>query len=242
MIASSPPPAPPPTSEERGSGRIDVTYADGVLHVHDARGTLQVLEFGLPMSADAYQRARYLDLASGCAQWLYSTGELVGAAPDVPTHVIEHFAITLGRLAILRGDEDYLRVLAAYGGVHGLRQRDALAELLYRPPSSLLCGLDELPRPMRYLAGALERALALRDHQPPQAHTVTIEELRRDDELRHAVLTTPGIDCAEYLGALRATGRAADLCLAGDIEAWLGGRHQTEDGRYRVPAHAAPPG
>jgi hypothetical protein len=85
-----------------------------------------------------------------------------------------------------------------------------------------------------YLAGALHRKLVARDRQASQAHMMALDD-ELADETRGALVAAPGIDVQEYVGALRATGRAADLRLARDIEAWLGGATQQElgDAAYR---------
>ena len=224
---SSPPAGP------RATGAVDgsvVTYADGMLQIHDARATLQVLEWAMSRPSDLHQRQWYLSLASACGHWLCGATDPVWPAPDVPVAAAEHWGISVARLAVLHGDQDYLAVVAAYGGIRGLRRRDTLAEVLWRPSASLLCGLDAASHPVGYLAGAVQRTLALRDHQAPQAHMVAL-----DDALRRAVLATPGIDTGEYLDALRATGRAADLRLAADVEAWLAGasQHELGEAAYR---------
>ncbi len=226
---SAPPAGPRGTGAE--GGRV-VTYADGVLQIHDPRATLEVLEWALSSPPGLHQRQWYLGLATCCAQWVCGASDPVWPAPDVPVAAAEHWGISVARLAVLHGDQDYLAVVGAYGGIHDLRRRDTLAELLWRPSPSLLRGLDTSAHPVGYLAGAVQRTLALRDHQAPQAHIVALDDVG----LRHAVLTTPGIDTDAYLAALRATGRAADLRLAADVEAWLdgAGRRELGDARYQA--------
>jgi len=229
------------------SARV-VTYADGLLEIHDPRATLQVVEWALRMPSAPHDRRWYLSLASACGHWLCGSRDPVWPAPDVPIAAVEHWGISVGRLAVLHGDEDYLGALASYGGIHGLRRRDALDEVLWRPSAAVLRGLDTSPHPMGYLVATMQHRIAAQARVDPQAHMVSLNDLRRhddphgnderrrDDELRHLVLTTPGIDTAEYLGALRATGKAADLRLAADVESWLGGAGKRElgDARYQA--------
>jgi hypothetical protein len=221
-----------------------ITYgADGVLDIHDPRATLQVLAHGLRTVTASHHRG----LASCCAQWLYSACAPVMAAPDVPATVVEKLAITVAGLAVLHGDVDNLGVIAAYSGIHGLRRRDALADLLWQPAPSLLRGIDAASHPMGYLVATVQQRMAAQARVDPQAHMVALDDLRRDDdphgdderrrddELRHLVLTTPGIDTDEYLNALRSTGSAADLRLAHDLNRWLHGatQHELGEAAYR---------
>ena len=238
----APPAAPPSTGAAGAAGGNVVTYADGVLQIHDPRATLEVLEWALSSPPGLHQRQWYLGLATCCAQWVCGSSDPVWPAPDVPVAAVERWAVSVARLAILRGDEDYVAAVAAYAGLRGLRRRDALAGLLWRPSAAVLRGIDLSARPMGYLVTSVDRRLAAQARVDTQAQMVSLDDLRRDDglrhdddphgddELRHAVLITPGIDTAEYLAALRATGRAADLRLAADVERWLQGATQRDLG------------
>ena len=228
----SPPAAPQPAGSEGGNV---VTYADGVLQVLDARAMLAVLAHGMQVCTDPYQRARYLGLATVCDHWLCGSSDPAWPAPDVPTAAVERWGISVGRLAVLHGDEDFLGVLASYAGVTGLRRRDELAEMLWRPSASLLRAVDESPHPVGYLVATVQQRMAAQARIDPQAHLVALDDLRRDDELRHLVVTTPGINTDEYLAALRATGSAADLRLAHDLYRWLHGatQHELGEAAYR---------
>jgi len=169
-----------------------LTYADGLLHIHDVRGTIQVVEFGLASTrTDAYQRHRYLSLAMLCATWR-SPRNAIWPAADVPTALVEQVAIRLTTLRLLHGDEDLLHVLGAYSGVLGLTQRDVLHEALLRPRSKLMDHALAAAHPARYLAGAVRRRMAVRDCQAPQAR---MGKLGHDD-LAGAVTATNGIDVA----------------------------------------------
>ncbi len=216
-------------------GRV-VTYAGGVLQIHDPRGVLQALEWALRASTDPGERQWYLGLASCCAQWNYGSCDPAWPAPDVLTAAAERWSVSVARLAVLHGDEDYVAAVAAYAGLRGLRRRDALAELLWRPSAAVLRGVDTSAHPMGYLVATVQQRMAAQARVDQQAHMVAIEDLRGGDELRHVVLTTPGIGTAEYLAALRATGKAADLRIAADVEAWLAGagRRELGDARYQA--------
>jgi len=209
-----------------------------VLHVHDPRGTLEVVEYALRHSSDPYYRQQYLGLAMWCGQRLYSLPRPMRPACDAPIALVKQVAIHIGVLGVLLGEQDYLAVLSAYAGIPTIRERDALAEILYLRPPSLVYGLDGSAEPMRYLAGALHQTLAARDRQAPQAHMTALDD-KLADEMRGAVVAAPGIDVQEYVGALRATGRAADRRLARDTKAWLGGApHQKlGDAAYRRMLH-----
>jgi len=87
-------------------------------------------------------------------------------ACDAPIALVKQVAIHIGVLGVLLGEQDYLAVLSAYAGIPTIRERDALAEILYLRPPSLVYGLDGSAEPMRYLAGATSNA---RGPRPPGA-------------------------------------------------------------------------
>jgi len=219
-----------------------LTFDDGILRISDPCGAIMVAEYGMRQSVDAGLRRHYLSVATLCAQAVYSPKTPAWGGPDVPTPEIERMAILTAALGIRHGDENYLATFGAYAGLVDLRERDTLAEILYGPKRDFLGKVLKSPEPTRYLAGAIRRKISVSNRSTAQAG---MSELDADlDGAEIGMDVTPGIDCGDYLGALRASGKPADLELARDVEEWLAGvpKQIMGDARYqRVLYHLRQP-
>lgn len=207
-----------------------VTYADGVLQIHDPGAAMEVLEYGIRNCSDPALRQDYLGLATLCCRWMYSAPTLAWLGADDMATLVEAYGIIT---ALRTGNRAFIDTLAAYGGIVDPMQQDVLQEMLWQPKLKLMERVLTAARPIRYLAGALRRKMAAVARQMPQAHMVEVGE----NEAPAVMLAKIGIDVEGYVAEIRAT----DATLARGIEAWADNQPISQSLYRRVLRHLRQP-
>lgn len=191
----------------------------GSLHVHDAVGTLHVLEHGMRVSTNPAVRRHILTTASAITQWRYGAADPLLVQPN-EVALLEQFTMATAMRAIEANDHDFVALLGAYLGFGDLRRRDAMAAMLYEPLMKPFLKLLRSPQPARRLRCAVQRELR-------NLERVDCEVDERDRlEITEKIVVEPalemsGIDTDGYLVALSAAG--APPQAVDDIEAFLSG-------------------
>jgi hypothetical protein len=206
------------------------THSGGILHLNDAAGAMEVLEYALRNCSDPRRRQDYLGLATLCCRWMYAAPSLAWLGADDTAALVEAYSVLT---AVRTGDQRFIGAVAAYGGVVDPTQQDLMTRMLWRPSPNLLQRVLTAEHPIRYLAGAMRRKMAADARQMPQAHMGELGE----NEVAVTVLAAAGIDVEAYVAEVHAT----DPALARGIWAWANNQPITQAMYRRVLRHLGKP-
>lgn len=219
-----------------------ISFDGDTLVIRDIPTALAVVNYGIRESRDPRERGGLLNFATLFARTQHGLSGAAWGPPNAPLDVVEGWAVAT--MLQTGADEAYLAAVGAYAGLAGPAERDACAGMLWdrndallRPDAALVTAVLESDNPMSYLVGAMKkRALAERIVEPQERMGPLS---LRTSGASLAVEGTPGIDVAEYLAALRASGKARDLRLASDVEQWLNGvpKREMGDAAYQRVLH-----